>query len=66
MGIFGKLFGSSQPTNKKGGNRTGRQDKGGGGSHANREDKARRGSGENHTQSNPGRSGGSRSRGGNR
>jgi hypothetical protein len=62
MGWLTQLF--TPTTNKKGGNRTGRQDKGGGGSHGNREDKARRGSGENHTQSNPGRSGGSRSRGG--
>ena len=62
MVILDGLFGFPA-TNKKGGNRTGRQDKGGGGSHANKEDKARKGKGENHTQSNSGRSSGKPGRG---
>lgn len=62
FGGLGKLF----VFDKKGKNRTGTQSKNGGGSHSNREDKPKRGSGESHTVSNPGHSGGSRGRGGNR
>lgn len=64
MGFMSVIF--NLDSAKKGGNRTGKQSKNGGGSHSNREDKPRRGSGETHTVSNPGRSGGSRGRGGNR